>query len=136
MLEGISSILKMKKKWLLLPHTLLFGSCMFYVLCHLIFFTETSQLPFSAILLGFILASFSIAATNGGIGSYPLAILRRFQFLIFLKIRVLLWMDYVDFTNTNDHAFWGTVTAVFTILQQKDIQNKLRNSVFRFRLFS
>ena len=39
---------------------------------------ETSQIPFTAILIGFIFASFSIAMTNGGIGSYPEAIVIAF----------------------------------------------------------
>ena len=80
LLEGISSILKMKKKWTFLAHTLFI-----WVMYVLMFFVtsfslaETSQLPFSAILIGFIFASFSIAATNGGIGSYPLAIFAAFS---------------------------------------------------------
>lgn len=80
LIEGISSILKMKKKWAFLAHTLfiwIMYVSMFYVTSFSL--TETSQLPFSAILLGFISASFSIAATNGGIGSYPLAIFAAFS---------------------------------------------------------
>ena len=80
LIEGISSILKMKKKWAFLAHTLFIWTMyvsMFYLTSFSI--PETSQLPFSAILLGFISASFSIAATNGGIGSYPLAIFAAFS---------------------------------------------------------
>lgn len=80
LIEGVSSILKMKKKWAFLAHTLfiwIMYVLMFYVTSFSL--AETSQLPFSAILLGFISASFSIAATNGGIGSYPLAIFAAFS---------------------------------------------------------
>ena len=80
LIEGVSSILKMKKKWAFLAHTLfiwIMYVLMFYVTSFSL--AETSQLPFSAILLGFISASFSIAATNGGIGSYPLAIFAVFS---------------------------------------------------------
>ena len=80
LIEGVSSILKMKKKWAFLAHTLFIWTMyvsMFYLTSFSI--PETSQLPFSAILLGFISASFSIAATNGGIGSYPLAIFAAFS---------------------------------------------------------
>ena len=80
LIEGVSSILKMKKKWAFLGHTLFIWAMyvsMFYVTTFSL--AETSQLPFSAILLGFISASFSIAATNGGIGSYPLAIFAAFS---------------------------------------------------------
>ena len=79
-IEGVSSIIKMKKKWTYLAHTLFIWFMyvlMFYVTSFSI--PETSQLPFSAILMGFISASFSIAATNGGIGSYPLAVFAAFS---------------------------------------------------------
>ena len=78
--EGITSILKMKKKWPFIFHTLFIWGMyvlMFYVTSFSL--VETSQLPFPAILIGFIFASFSIAATNGGIGSYPLAIFAAFS---------------------------------------------------------
>ena len=80
LVEGITSILKMKKKWAFLAHTLFIWGMyvlMFYVTSFSL--AETSQLPFPAILIGFIFASFSIAATNGGIGSYPLAIFAAFS---------------------------------------------------------
>ena len=79
LLEGITSILKMKKKGAFIFHTLFIWGMyvlMFYVTSFSL--VETSQLPFSAILIGFIFASFSIAVTNGGIGSYPEAIVIAF----------------------------------------------------------
>lgn len=79
-LEGILSIFKMKKKWAFIVHTIFIWSMyvlMFYVTSFSI--DATSELPFSAILIGFIAASFSIAATNGGIGSYPLAVYAAFS---------------------------------------------------------
>jgi uncharacterized protein (TIRG00374 family) len=84
LVEGIMSILKMKKKWAFIAHTLfiwIMYVLMFYVTTFSI--SETSQLPFSAILIGFIFASFSIAATNGGIGSYPLAVFAAFSIFNF-----------------------------------------------------
>ena len=78
--EGILSIFKMKKKWAFIAHTIFIWSMyvlMFYVTSFSI--DATSELPFSAILIGFIAASFSIAATNGGIGSYPLAVYAAFS---------------------------------------------------------
>jgi uncharacterized protein (TIRG00374 family) len=80
LLEGVTSILKMKKKGAFIFHTLFIWGMyvlMFYVTSFSL--AETSQLPFSAILIGFIFASFSIAATNGGIGSYPLAVFAAFS---------------------------------------------------------
>lgn len=80
LIEGVLSILKMKHKWAFIFHTLfiwLMYILMFYVTSLAI--PETSHLPLAAILMGFISASFSIAATNGGIGSYPVAVYAAFS---------------------------------------------------------
>ncbi|EGV42091.1 flippase-like domain-containing protein [Bizionia argentinensis JUB59] len=78
--EGAFSIFKMKKKWAFLFHTVFIWAM--YVL---MFYTTTfavdalNGIPFGAVLIGFISATFSIAATNGGIGSYPVAIYAAFS---------------------------------------------------------
>lgn len=79
-IEGVLSIFKMKNKWAFMFHTLFIWTM--YVL--MFYFTsfsieETRNIPFAAILIGFISASFSIAATNGGIGSFPLAVFAAFS---------------------------------------------------------
>jgi uncharacterized protein (TIRG00374 family) len=79
-IEGVFSIFKMKKKLAFIGHTLFIWTMyvlMFYVTSFSL--EATSGLPFSAILVGFIAASFSIATTNGGIGSYPIAIFAAFS---------------------------------------------------------
>jgi len=74
-LEGALSIFKMRNKWLFIAHTLFI-----WVMYVTMFFVTTlaipglNSIPFAALLVGFILASFSIAATNAGIGSFPEAI--------------------------------------------------------------
>jgi len=50
---------------------------MFYVTTFA--FPQLNNIPFTAILIVFIAASFSIAATNGGVGSYPEAIVLAFM---------------------------------------------------------
>ncbi|MWW24547.1 lysylphosphatidylglycerol synthase transmembrane domain-containing protein [Algibacter lectus] len=80
LIEGALSIFKMKKKWAFIFHTLFIWGMyllMFYVTSFSI--TELHGISAGAILIGFISASFSIAATNGGIGSYPLAIFAAFS---------------------------------------------------------
>ena len=42
-------------------------------------FYRRLELNFFIILIGFIAASFSVAATNGGIGAYPLAVYAAFS---------------------------------------------------------
>ncbi|MEW4923476.1 lysylphosphatidylglycerol synthase transmembrane domain-containing protein [Algibacter sp. 2305UL17-15] len=85
LVEGVMSIFKMKKKWAFIFHTLFIWTMyvlMFYVTSFSL--EEMHDVPFAAILIGFIAASFSIAATNGGIGSYPEAIVLVFTSLFFL----------------------------------------------------
>jgi hypothetical protein len=69
----------MKKKWAFIFHTFFIWGMyvlMFYVTT--LSLQELNGIPFGAVLIGFILASFSIAATNGGIGTYPEAIVIAF----------------------------------------------------------
>lgn len=80
LLEGVTSIFKMKKKWAFIFHTL-FIWFMYVMMFYVTTFSleELHGIPFGAILIGFISASFSIAATNGGIGSYPVAVFAAFS---------------------------------------------------------
>ncbi len=85
LVEGALSIFKMKKKWAFIFHTLFIWAMyvlMFYVTTFSL--VEMQDIPFAAVLIGFIAASFSIAATNGGIGSYPEAIVLVFTSLFYL----------------------------------------------------
>ena len=78
--EGLMSILKMRQKWCFIAHTLFIWAMyilMFYVTSRSI--AQISYLDFSIILIGFIAASFSVAATNGGVGAYPLAVYAAFS---------------------------------------------------------
>ncbi|QCE41416.1 YbhN family protein [Psychroserpens sp. NJDZ02] len=80
LVEGALSIFKMKKKWAFIFHTLfiwIMYLLMFYVTS--LAFSDLNDIPLGAILIGFILATFSVAATNGGIGSYPEAIVIAFS---------------------------------------------------------
>lgn len=73
--EGGFSILKMKNKGSFIFHTILIW--FLYILTFYIAsfaLPETSNLSMGAILTGFIVGSLSIAATNGGIGTYPLGV--------------------------------------------------------------
>mgnify|MGYP001578756044 FL=1 len=72
--EGVTSIFKMKKKWAFIFHTIFIWVmyvCMFWATIPAI---EGLNVPFGGILIGFIAGGFSIAATNGGIGLYPIAV--------------------------------------------------------------
>ncbi|QYA24623.1 flippase-like domain-containing protein [Gramella sp. MT6] len=75
LLEGMKSILKMKQKWAFIFHT-----AFIWTLYLLMFFViqlsipETSNTPVGIIMAAFVVGSFAVSATNGGIGVYPLAV--------------------------------------------------------------
>ncbi len=75
LLEGMRSILKMKQKAAFLFHTLFIWG-MYLSMFSILIFTvpATSSLPFGVIIVAFVVGSFAISATNGGIGVYPIAI--------------------------------------------------------------
>jgi len=75
LLEGMRSILKMKQKGAFLFHTLFIWG-MYISMFSILIFTlpATSSLPFGVIMVAFVVGSFAISATNGGIGVYPIAI--------------------------------------------------------------
>lgn len=75
LLEGIFSIFKMEYKWAFIFHTLfiwLMYLLMFYVTTLAV--DDLKGVSIGALLIAFIAGSFTIAATNGGIFVYPLAV--------------------------------------------------------------
>lgn len=75
LLEGMRSILRMRQKSAFIFHTIFIWTMyllMFYVIKFSI--PETSALGLDAILAGFIVGTFAVSTTNGGIGVYPVAI--------------------------------------------------------------
>lgn len=86
LIEGAMSIFKMEKKGAFIFHTF-FIWAMYLLMFYITIFAleETTNLPLAAILIGFITSSFSIAATNGGIGSYPVAVYIAFSMFSIAK---------------------------------------------------
>lgn len=78
LVEGVMTIFKMKKKWPFIFHTI------FIWLMYILMFWATIpaidglSVPIGGILVGFIAGGFSIAATNGGLGTYPVAVMGAF----------------------------------------------------------
>lgn len=107
LVEGALSIFKMEKKWVFIAHTLFIWVMyvsMFYVTTFA--FPELRDIPIAAVLIGFILASFSIAATNGGIGSFPEAIV----------ISFLLFNMGEDPSRAFGWIMWSTQTLAIIVL--------------------
>ncbi|RLD75355.1 MAG: TIGR00374 family protein, partial [Bacteroidetes bacterium] len=72
LIQGVISIFRMKNKWAFIFHTVFIWSMyvlMFYVVKFAL--PETNNLPFSAIIVGFVVGGLSMALTNGGLGTYP-----------------------------------------------------------------
>ena len=74
LLEGVTSIFKMKNKWAFIFHTVFIWTMYVAMFWATIPAIEGLNVPFGGILIGFIAGGFSIAATNGGIGLYPIAV--------------------------------------------------------------
>lgn len=72
LIDGVKSIFTMKKKWEFIFHTL-FIWLMYVLMFYTVTFAlpETTNLPFAAIIVGFVVGGFSMALTNGGLGTYP-----------------------------------------------------------------
>lgn len=73
--EGFLTLVRMKKKWAYLGHTM-FIWAMYIAMFYVIKFSlpETTALEFEALLIGFIVGALAISATNGGIGIYPFSV--------------------------------------------------------------
>ncbi|NER17097.1 lysylphosphatidylglycerol synthase transmembrane domain-containing protein [Spongiivirga citrea] len=73
--EGIFSILKMKNKWGFIFHTI-FIWVMYLLMFYVCIFAlpETSHINFPILISAFVVGSFTIAFTNGGVGWYPFVI--------------------------------------------------------------
>ena len=73
--EGIFSILHLKKKWQFIAHTLFIWLTYFWMF-YVVFFSmeQTKELSIIQVLTAFVIGSFAIVFTNGGLGAYPLFI--------------------------------------------------------------
>ena len=78
LIEGVTSILKMEKKWDFIFHTFFIWTMYIAMFWATIPAIQGLEVPVGGVLVGFIAGGFSIAATNGGIGSYPLAVMGAF----------------------------------------------------------
>ena len=107
LMEGVFSILRMKKKWAFIGHTIFIWGLyilMFYTTTFA--FDSLEGIPVAAILIGFISASFSIAATNGGTGAYPAAVYAAFSIFGIAK----------DPSFAFGWVLWGSQTLMTIIL--------------------
>jgi uncharacterized protein (TIRG00374 family) len=79
LIEGMLSVLKMENKWAFLFHSFFIWFSyilMFYVTIFAL--PETSNIGFSAVIIGFIFGTLAIGFTNSGFGAYPLLVAQIF----------------------------------------------------------
>ena len=79
LMEGMLSIVKMKKKWAFLFHSLFIWFTyilMFYVAIFAL--KETSSISLGAVITAFVIGSLAIGFTNSGFGAFPLLIAQIF----------------------------------------------------------
>lgn len=74
LVEGVTSIFKMKNKWAFIFHTVFIWAMYVAMFWATIPAINGLNVPFGGILIGFIAGGFAIAATNGGVGLYPIAV--------------------------------------------------------------
>ncbi len=72
--DGVLSIFKMKNKWSFIFHTVFIWVMYVAMFWATIPAVEGLEVPLGGVLIGFIAGGFSIAATNGGVGLYPVAV--------------------------------------------------------------
>ncbi|MDG1529055.1 MAG: lysylphosphatidylglycerol synthase transmembrane domain-containing protein [Polaribacter sp.] len=74
LVEGVTSIFKMKSKWAFIFHTVFIWAMYVAMFWATIPAIDGLNVPIGGVLIGFIAGGFSIAATNGGVGLYPIAV--------------------------------------------------------------
>ena len=72
--DGALSIFKMKNKWAFIFHTIFIWTMYVAMFWATIPAVNGLDVPFGGVLIGFIAGGFAIAATNGGVGIYPIAV--------------------------------------------------------------
>jgi uncharacterized protein (TIRG00374 family) len=75
LIEGISTIYKMKDKWKYIFHSFFIWFsylAMFYIAIYAL--PETSEISFDIVIMGFIFGSLAVGFSNGGLGAYPFSI--------------------------------------------------------------
>lgn len=75
LIEGITTIYKMKDKWNYIFHSFFIWFSylsMFYVAIFAL--PETSEISFDIVIMGFIFGSLAVGFSNGGLGAYPFSI--------------------------------------------------------------
>ena len=105
LLEGVTSIFKMKNKWAFIFHTIFIWAMYIAMFWATIPAIEGLEVPFGAILIGCIAGGSAIATTNGGVLVYPIAVAGAFT---------LFGVDY-DIGLAFGWVMWTAQTAMIVV---------------------
>ncbi len=107
LIEGVTSIWQMEKKWAFIFHSFLIWASYFFMFYITIFaLPETNNLNLNTVIISFIVGGIAITLTNSGFGAYP-----------FLMAEILLLYNVPETAGT---AFgwlvWTSQTLMVVIL--------------------
>jgi len=112
-IDGLTSIFKTRHPLAFIGHTFLIWIC--WILMFIVPFyslKETSNIPFSGMMFGFIVGTLGMSFTNGGIGVYPL--------LVGFCVAIYLHKDFPDqdqgIGNALGMIIWLGNTAIMILL--------------------
>jgi len=120
LIEGVTSIFKMKQKWAFIFHTVFIWAMYVAMFWATIPAIEGLQVPLGAILIGFIAGGFAIAATNGGIGLYPVAVAGAFALFGIAEEPASAFGWIMWSAQTAMIIFFGGLAFIFLPIYNKD----------------
>ncbi|SDW15872.1 hypothetical protein SAMN05444411_101177 [Lutibacter oricola] len=126
LLEGLTSILTMRRKWEFIFHTF-FIWVMYILMMYVVTFSlpETSNLSLGAVVVCFVVGALSMALTNGGLGTYPVFVASA---LVLYKIdnNAALAFGWIMWTaQTIMVILFGSLSLVLLPFYNKFIGNKI-----------
>ncbi|RMB56459.1 UPF0104 family protein [Dokdonia sinensis] len=121
-LEGVKSILNMKKNAAFIFHTLFIWTmyiAMFWVMKFTV--PGLEEAPLGVILAAFVVGAFSMSATNAGMGIYPIAMGAIFSFFGFLYEDAFTFGWIIWGTQTIFNIIVGGICGLFFVLAQRKV---------------
>jgi uncharacterized protein (TIRG00374 family) len=118
--EGVTSIFKMKNKVAFIFHTVFIWAMYVAMFWATIPAIEGFSVPFGAILVGFIAGGLAIAATPGGLGSYPNAVAGAFTLFGVAQEPAIAFASVMWSAQTAMVIVFGGLAFVFLPIYNKN----------------
>lgn len=119
--EGIFSILKMQKKGAFLFHTfLIWGLYVLSFYMGLQALSETANISLGTVIITFVVGSFTIAFTNSGFGTYPVAIAGILTVFGIAKTVGIAFGWILWISNISSILFFGVLSMILLPLYNRN----------------